>query len=814
MYISLDWISDFVDLSDLSPETIADRLTMSTAEVEGLVTLTRHTQGVLVGEIIACESLNTAEHEGGKQLTFCTVRCGDRQYTTVCGAPNARIGLKAPFAPAGIQLGEKQLQRTEMAGHVSEGILCSAAELGMSSWHEILFECPASVPDGTPFESLVPTRDTLIEIDNKSLTHRPDLWGHYGIARELAAIFHRPLKPLPRHAVDSYRDLPAVSIEIADENCPCYSAIILRVSPGTNGLPSPVVMQRRLHALGQRTYNLLVDVTNYVSLELGQPTHAFDADLVSAIRVAPMGKKGTFQTLDGVERAMLPEDMMICDGPKPIAIAGIMGGLETEVTAKTTRIVLESANFKSARIRKTAGRLDLRTDASQRYEKSQPPYNVKTGTERIMHLMAESGIPLKVESRFSLAGNLAGEVREILLPPGRLNALAGIDFPNQTILDILHSIEFQAEFLADGSLKIGVPPFRSAKDISIPEDIVEEVMRLYGFDNIPPVLPRLSLAPLHVEKYIRMEHKARRLLATAYGFHEVHNYGWMNDNWLARLGFEPGATLVLQNPAAAPESRLRTTLIPNLLTLVPKNRPFRDQFRVFELGHVYFPVGPNDSQQPCKDSAEKCLELPRLAGVSYLQSGQSLDEHYLSVKAAVEDLGRVFAQEDYPLTFAAVTEDASPWQKSGTAVHIIQDGQVIGSLGYADKSLMNVLSPEGGQVIWFEIELDRFKGNLYPATRFTEPPKFPGSWQDFSLLWPLSDGYEKLESLLNTFTDPLILRREFLTLYSGKGLDKGWGSYSFRYEIGATDRTLTGSEIDAFHEKFLAFLKSNNVSIR
>ncbi|MDO5580490.1 MAG: phenylalanine--tRNA ligase subunit beta [Planctomycetia bacterium] len=809
--ISLDWISDFVDLSDIAPEIIANRLTMSTAEVEGIQYLNRFTEGVVVGEILEAEPLPAKE---GKQLTACLVDAGNRQYRTVCGAPNARKGLKAPFAPAGTELGEKKIGKTEMAGRPSEGILCSAAELGMSSWHEILFECPANTKNGTPFSELVPKSDVLIEIDNKSLTHRPDLWGHYGFARELAAIFHRPLKPLPRHCVDQYSNLPAFPIKIDDPNCPCYSALAFGITAGSTGIPSSITMQRRLHALGQRTYNLLIDVTNYVSLEIGQPTHAFDGDLVHSIRVAPMGQKGKFRTLDGVDRDMLPEDMMICEGDKPIAIAGIMGGEETEVTDRTTRILLESANFRSARIRVSVGRLDLRTDASQRYEKSQPPANVKVATERILKLIEDSGTKFQVESRFSLAGDLADAVRTITIKPGRLNHLAGIDFPKETILSILQSIGFEAEFQPDQGLKVGIPPFRSAKDISIEEDIVEEVMRLYGFDNIPPVLPELPLKPLFIEKSIRMDHKAQRLLSTAYGYMEVHNYGWFNDDWCKKIGFDPGTTLVLQNPAAQPESRLRTTLLPNLFALIPKNRASRDQFRIFELGHVYFPIGEITDQSFCEDSAAKCREVSRLAGISFLQAGLSLEEHYLQIKAAVEDLGAIYSQDEKPFKFAAAKDPQFPWESQDYSVDILQGDQKIGTLGVADKKFLNIVSPEGGQIVWFEIALDKIAGNLYPHLKISDPPKFPGSWQDFSIVWKIDAGYEKLEALLDEFSDPLLIRREFLTLYKGKGLEKGEASYSFRFIIGAEDHTLSGAEIEAFHQKFLAFLQTKSISIR
>ncbi|MBP5622041.1 MAG: phenylalanine--tRNA ligase subunit beta, partial [Thermoguttaceae bacterium] len=613
---------------------------------------------------------------------------------------------------------------------------------------------------------------------------------------------------------DQYKDLPAFPVAIEDENCLCYSGIAFSIEANSTRVPSPIKMQRRLHALGQKTIDLLVDLTNYVSLELGQPTHAFDADLVSNIRVAPMGKEGVFQTLDGVERKMIPEDMMICDGDKPVAIAGIMGGLETEITEKTTRVMLESANFRAERIRKTSGRLNLRTDASQRYEKTQPPANVKVGTERILNLLEESGVPFKVETRYSLAGDLQDETRYIELAPGRMNALVGVDFPQEKTLEILRSIQFEAEFLPDGTLRVGVPSFRSKKDISIEEDIVEEVTRIFGFDNIEPVLPEAPLKPLFVEEYIKLEHRARRMLAAGYGFLEVHNYGWFNDNWLAKLGFEPGETLQLLNPVAPYESKMRTTLVPNLLALVAKNRPFRDSFRMFELGHVYFLKGAVDDQRKPVDSAEKCREERRLAGVSFVQSGVSLEDHYLEIKAALEDVGKVFTQSNDELKFVATKEDKTPWQKVDYSVEIYSGDVKIGALGVLDKQTLAVVSPEGGQVVWFEIELDKFSGSIYPTYRFTEPSKFPGSWQDFSLVWPLESGYEGLSAKLDEFAHPLILKRSFLTSYKGKGMDKGMGSYSFRYEIGASDHTLSGAEIEDFHQKFLDFLKANEIALR
>jgi phenylalanyl-tRNA synthetase beta chain len=457
MYISLDWISDYVDLTGLDLLTITNRLTLATAEVEGTKTIRRFVKNVLVGEIKRCEKLTD-------KLTFCQVDCGAKTYTTVCGAPNVRVGLKAPFAPAGTLLaGNVNVEVAEMSGKPSQGILCSAAELGMSNWHEIDLECPADIKNGTPLEQFIPEADTLVEIDNKSLTHRPDLWGHYGFAREFAAIFGRKLKPLPQIDLSAFDSLPAYPLKNEDyENCPCYGCIEFQTR-GT--IPSPLFMQRRLHALGMRSYNLLVDVTNYVNWEIAQPTHAFDAEKLGGIRIATLEKKDEFTTLDGQSRKLLPEDLLIWGTtqsfsphpnplPKgegtltycPVALAGIMGGLETEVTESTTRILLESANFKAARIRRTASRLDLKTDASQRYEKSQPPSNVKVGVARILKLIEDSGADLKVLSRFTVDGDLQDEVRYIDIPAGRLEQLSGISLPPEKVTQILESLGFTVQW--------------------------------------------------------------------------------------------------------------------------------------------------------------------------------------------------------------------------------------------------------------------------------------------------------------------------------------------------------------------------------
>ncbi len=537
MKISLDWISDFVDLSGIRAETIADRLTLATAEVEGFEILRRSVAGVVIGEVVEVHPIGSpsatakgavpfssdhASHGAQNRdsprlapspaLTAVTVDCGQKRYQTVCGAPNVRVGLKSPFAPAGATLaGGVTIQSAELAGSVSEGVLCSPRELGLSHWHEGLLECPGWLENGSPLEQQIPAEDVIFEIDNKSLTHRPDLWGHYGFARELAAVFGRPLRPLEMLDLSNYDDLPFYPLDIEDyDGCPCYGCIEFTVQAG---LPSPLAIQRRLHALGQRTYNLMVDLTNYVMWELGQPTHAFDADRVHAIRVARMGQEGTFVTLDGQERKMLPDDLLIWNEDQPVALAGIMGGLYSEVEPQTNRVLLESANFKASRIRRTSVRLDLPSESARRFEKSQPPANVKLAIARMLQLISDAEVPFEVTSALTYDGDLKEDYRTLVLEPGILERLAGAELPPGEALGILQSLGFEAHENPDGRLEVGIPRHRSEKDLSIPADIVEEVLRIYGYGKIRPQLPVAPLTPPRTNEPLRRQHRARRLLA-------------------------------------------------------------------------------------------------------------------------------------------------------------------------------------------------------------------------------------------------------------------------------------------------------------
>ncbi len=794
MKISLDWISDFVNLEGVPPEELAERLTLATAEVEQIHILRRFTQGVVVGRIIACEALHGP---GEQRLHRVEVDCGSQRYQSVCGAPNVRVGLVSAFAPAGVSLaGGTLITEQTIAGCRSEGILCSAAELGMSHWHEGVLEIPNSVLLGTPLDALVPVEDVLIEIDNKSLTHRPDLWGHYGFAREISVILDRPLKPLASYDLSEFQSLPGYPLEVESfQDCPCYGCLDLRFRAG---VPSPLWMQRRLHALGQRTFNLAVDVTNYVMWELGQPTHAFDGDRLRKIRVAPMGKESGFVTLDGQERRMLPDDLLIWNESEPVALAGIMGGLHSEVSLDTTHVLLESANFRADRVRRTSLRLDLRTEAAQRFEKSQPPGNVITAVGRILQCLILSGETFEALSKFTLAGDPDSYHRPLLVEWEQVDRMAGVAVPREEARRILTGLGFQVA-TRDGLLELGIPPHRSRRDLSIPADIVEEILRLYGYGRIEPRLPIAPLRHLPVNESLQREHRTRRVLAGAHQFIEVQNYIWFDSRWLQELSWQPQECLRLRNPPSQHNGCLRTTLVPNLLALVRPNRTHCDSFRLFEISRVF------------GNAEEGQHERTFLAGVTYQPSRADAEEHVRVIRSALDDLGVSLCGKGFG--FEPCSEDVSPWQKRGVSLVIHGDAGPIGGIGLLTGKILKTVVPDG-QVVWFELDLEAVPIVVHPAIKFAQLPVYPGSWQDFSLLWDSDRGFAALEAVLNAFRHPLVSRRDFVYRFKGKGLPPGKSSYTFRYHLAAADHTLSAEEIDAFRSEFLRHLESHGIALR
>ncbi len=795
MKLSLEWLGQYVDLPALDPGEIAHKLTMATAEVEGVETIERCVRGIVVGEIVRIVPLNENEESS---LSYVTVTTGRDTYHTVCGALNVKTGMKSAFAAPGTTIRDGRVIREQtVSGRPSRGILCSPKELGWGESHAGIFAFPESIEVGTELAEIVPSRDHLIEVDNKSVTHRPDLWGHYGFSRELAAIFGRELHPLALMRETEGSELPKFPLRIEDrEGCPGYCCLdIGNLSPAF----SPVWMQYRLLAVGLRPINLLVDLTNYIMLELGQPMHAFDGERILDIIVAPFGEQGVFRTLDSVERKMNPEDLMIRDHMGPIALAGIMGGEESEIKEDTSRVLLESANFHPARIRRTSMRLGLRTDASVRFEKGQPPYHMALSIRRLVNLLREAGQRPVLHSQLTREGETGEEKRLIEMRKDDIGRSIGMPVSDEKVCEILVSLGFGC--VSEGeAFQVTVPPHRGARDISIPRDIVEEVARIYGYDNIVPVMPDTGMRPYIFNTERQKQHKIRRFLSKAKGFVEVHTYGWYDDVWLKRIGYDPGETFRLANPAAENNVRMRCNLLPNLLSLVETNAMHRDEFSLYEIGNTYHP-----------DSGE-CRQVTHLGGVSYLSEKEgNLQDLFLRVKGTVEETVKVANAGN--VRFAPSRESSEPWSAPGAHLDIFIGEERIGGIGYVAAGLLGVFE-KGARAVWFELDADSLRGPAFPELTYENIPIYPGSWMDFSILADSTAPFSALEKTIGAFSHPILRKAKFLYRYKGKGLPEGRLSYTFRFWLGLRERTLTGEDLTLFRNDFIGFLEKHGLSLR
>ncbi len=802
MKLSLEWMTSYLkDCTLPAPEALALKLTMATAEVEGVEHLERHHKNVVIGKVLSVTP--HAESRPDHPLSIVEADIGGgRTIKTICGAPNVKSGLTTAIALTGAELsGGQKVVKEERHGLMCEAMLCSLKELGWGDFHYGVIELPADLKPGTPLSELVPDDDYLIEFDNKSLTHRADLWGHYGFARELAAILHGQLSPLDTYDLKQHDDLPALDITIDDdpEGGRGYSGVRLE---NLSTAPSPAIIQARLAAVGSRPINILVDLTNYLLWELAQPMHSFDGRKIDRVRVAPFGHEGTFMTLDDEERKMIKSDLMIFNGEEPVAIAGVMGGHDSQVFDDTTSLFLESANFYPARVRRTALRLALRTDSSLRFEKNQPICNMELALKRYVKLLMDGGQKVKVASKMTTIIPRPKEPAKITLEPGYIKNKVGMDISEETINSILKSLEFQVEVGEGGTTIVTAPQHRT--DIAIAQDLVEEVARVYGYDNITPAMPKVEQTPLkHLIEHDRLQ-IVRRLMASAHNFNEVHAYSWFDDEWLKELKAAPKETLKIANPCAGHLARLRTSLIPGLLAFTNMNRHHTDTLRLFEAGKVYFPKGEKDWQ-----------EHDNLGAVFFrLTKNGSLSDLFAEAKGVLKSVMENGARgEEYELVPA---EKSSEWPWIDPAICLAvkgKDGKLYGHIGHLAQSQLAPFG-KGAEVVWFELSLAAMSGPIYPEVHFKAPANVPGSWLDFSVLFPAGKPYGEFSEIIKKFENPLTKGWQFVSSYTGKGLPEGMVSYSIRYWLGRADRTISGEEITGFHQALLKHLEEHKLTLR
>ncbi len=573
MKFSYNWIREMVPGLPVPAKELGLLITMKTAECEGVEPYGAHLSAVVAAKLLSVEPIDGSHNT---KVVVDTGRHGIK--TVVCGAPNARAGLVSAYVPAGTSLDGREIRKATISGIESDGMLASGAELGINRDSAGILSLDAAPGDAIP--GCEP--DWIIEIDNKSMTHRPDLWGHFGMAREVAAILGLPLKdPVRMDLVPGSASPIRVAIEDLDL-CPRYSALVMdQIAVQT----SPLWMQYRLMAIGLNPISNVVDATNWVMAELAQPMHAFDMDSLAGdtifIRPARAGEK--LVTLDEVCRELQSANVVIADAHGPIALAGVMGGWDSAINDRTTRVVLESANFHAANIRRTASQQKMRTDASMRFEKSQDPVNTVRGLARMVELLYQ------VSAGTSVVGGLADAARPMTVPPAItlpmewLVRKLGREVAPAEVRQILERLEFGVSEPTPGVFSVTVPSWRATKDVSIKDDLVEEVGRMIGYGSIPIAPPAVPTTPPLIEAQ-RMYHRGVRAAVAAQGFTEVYNYSFVNPGQLARFGMDPAAHIRVTNPISVEQGLLRTSLLPNIVRNIEDNARNFDAFRLFEIG--------------------------------------------------------------------------------------------------------------------------------------------------------------------------------------------------------------------------------------
>ncbi len=769
MKFSFNWLRELTGAIDVSPDELSRLITMKTAESEGVQAVGSHLAAVCAAVV---ESIELIAQSDNRIAVIETGRYGRRMV--VCGAPNCRAGMTTAYVPVGVELGSKEIRKITIDGIESDGMLASGAELGINRDHEGILDFVAE--PGLHVPGCVP--DSIIEIDNKSLTHRPDLWGHHGMAREVAAILETTLGD-PVKLAKLPPGTAAIGVSIADYAlCPRYSALVFE---NVSVHPSPLWLQYRLESIGLNPINNVVDVTNYVMAELAQPMHAFDADkLHGGIIVRPARHGETLLALNGETYTLSASNLVIADEKGPIALAGVIGGIDSAIGTDTKRIVLESANFNAVSIRKTSSRLRLRTDASMRFEKAQDPSNTVRGLARAIALLEDVSPGIRVQ------GGLADAVREMAaapvidLPLDWLWRKLGLEVPAADVRNILESLEFRVEEPSPNLLRVSVPSWRATKDISIKEDLVEEVGRMVGYASITPQAPKVPAAvPLaNVE---RKFHARLRSMAAAQGFTEVHNYSFVSEELARKFDFDPEDHVQVANPFSSDQGLMRLSLLPGLWKNLRDNSRHFDTFRLFEIGREIHKSG---------------TERPHLAAAAYARE----DGIFFEMKRLAECL--MPGAELQPTKARAFEHPAR-----GATLH--WRGGEIGRLFELHPSFV-----DGGRAVILDIDLARMQPLDAEAKRYRSLQRYPSSAFDLSVIADARDLAGRLEKQMAAFAAPSIEKIEFVRQYSGPPLPDGMKSVSFRITVSAPDRTLSADEITAIRARVIDGMERAGYSLR
>ena len=812
MKLSLNWIRDYVDLpQDMDLKRLAYDLTMSTVEVEDAEDLARRFDHMIVGVV-----QEVCQHPNADKLKVCRTDIGGGDIREiVCGGVNLRDGMKVAVACPGAMCrwhgeGEPvEIKETKLRGVASYGMICASSEIGLADLFPaeeavILDLSDFDAPAGTPLSTALGMDDILLEIDNKSMTNRPDLWGHYGIARELAALYHLPLKPF-KHFDRNVENTSGFHVTVLDEErCPRMTGTQIE---GLYVKPAPYWMQSRIWKVGMRPINALVDVTNYVMLATGQPSHAYDSDHIAGhIIVRRAEEDETLKLLNGKELPLNTDDLIIADDEGAVGLAGVMGGLDTEVTDGTVDILLEAATFEPGRTSRTSRNLGLFSESSMRYERGVDDHGIEERSAAAAALMVEvagGSVSAAVRNGEGIvdewpAPSTAPDLR-FRIP--RFCAMMGADIPRADIEDILRRLGCAVADDPAGNadvLAVTAPTFRP--DLEREIDLYEEVLRLWGMDRIPATLPG---GPGRVGTRSQMEHVMDTVNAVmrASGLNETMTYSFAEPGDLDRLRMPHeglGEPVELINPLNADQSVMRQSIVPGLLRSVAYNQSRGvKNVQLYEAGAVFFAA--EGRKQP--------KERRRLAGVLAGAMGDTgwnaapAPFDFFDGKGVVESLARELALPK--LRFKPLSAEEAPHLQPGRAAAVLSGGAELGWVGELHPLAVEAFEADA-PVVAFELDVEALAKASRPARDYRDVPTFPAVSMDVAFVVDEGVAHEKLVQCMTSAGGKLLEDARLFDVYRDEErLGAGRKSMAYALTYRATDRTLTSDEVDKAHERLV-----------
>lgn len=796
MKVSLNWLKSYISV-DLEPSVLSEKLTMAGLEVEAIEEKYDYLTHVVVAKV-----LDVNRHPNAEKLSVCRVDVGGAQpLQIVCGAPNVRKGMFSPCALEGAVLpGDLKIKAGKLRGEISQGMLCSASELRLNSDASGIMDLEGEYEAGTPLDRALKLSDTIFELN---LTpNRPDCLSMIGVAREMGAFTDSgykvklPLFALPEEKIGKESIHIHAQVEIlAPDLCPRYSAGLLF---DVKIKPSPFWLKERLEVIGLTSINNVVDITNFVMMEMGQPLHAFDFDRVAKgkIIVRRAGSDAEFTTLDSKTHTLQPDMLMICDGERPVALAGVMGGENSEITDSTTRVLIESAYFNPVSVRKTAKITGIATDASHRFERGIDPDGTVNALKRAVSLMAEL-CDATVAQGFIDAYPEKFVPTDIELSATVLNTRLGTDIDADIIKRILESVEFEVEKKDEDRLVVGVPSFRV--DVTRPEDLSEEVARLWGYNNIQTSYPLVQAEGRSLSPKVDLRKKIRQILC-GFSLSEAINYNFIHENSCDRLNLaeedKKRNVETILNPISDQMSVLRSSMIPGLLETMKKNNSQQiPSVRIFEIGKIFHAT--QKGSLPEETEMVAGLLTGNRSEQTWYSKKSEID--FFDLKGVVEGFFEALMIRD--LKFERIEDKSFPYYQKGHGAFVKSGDVLIGTLGKMDAKVLKNFGLKQDAFV-FDFSFNAIQDLLPGSITARLLPKFPSISRDITIIVSSSVAVGSVLKQMNVFSgrEPLIEHIFLFDAFEGPPLSEGKKSLSFRIIYRSEEKTLKEKNIQKIHE--------------